>query len=102
MSRSEVAGSAQFSAADSPVFSCTGIGLDLGGREILSNINLRVDQGEVLGIIGPNGAGKTSLFEVLSGRLRPKRGTVNFNGRDVVSLPLYARARLGIGRNSFW
>ena len=81
-----------------PVFSCSGIGLDLGGREILSDINLHVDEGEVLGIIGPNGAGKTSLFEVLSGRLRPKRGAVRFRERDVVALPLYARARLGIGR----
>ena len=52
----------------------------------------------MLGIIGPNGAGKTSLFEVLSGRLRPKAGTVTFKGHDVTRLPLYERARLGIGR----
>jgi branched-chain amino acid transport system ATP-binding protein len=81
-----------------PLFSCTGIFLDLGGREILHDINLYVDPGEVLGIIGPNGAGKTSLFEVLCGRTPPKSGTVTFKGRDVTSLPLHARARLGIGR----
>jgi branched-chain amino acid transport system ATP-binding protein len=81
-----------------PLFSCTGIFLDLGGREILRDINLHVDPGEVLGIIGPNGAGKTSLFEVLSGRTPPKSGTVTFKGKDVTSLPLHARARLGIGR----
>jgi branched-chain amino acid transport system ATP-binding protein len=80
------------------LFSCTGISLDLGGREILRDINLHVDEGEVLGIIGPNGAGKTSLFEVLSGRMLPKSGTVTFKDRDVTSLPLYERARLGIGR----
>jgi branched-chain amino acid transport system ATP-binding protein len=80
------------------LFSCDGISLDLGGREILRDIKLHVDIGEVLGIIGPNGAGKTSLFEVLSGRVSPKSGTVRFKDRDVTSLPLYARARLGIGR----
>lgn len=80
------------------LFSCTGVSLDLGGREILRDINLHVDVGEVLGIIGPNGAGKTSLFEVLSGRILPKSGTVTFKDRNVTSLPLYERARLGIGR----
>ena len=52
----------------------------------------------MLGIIGPNGAGKTSLFEVLSGRLQPKSGRVVFKGKDMTKLPLFARARLGIGR----
>jgi branched-chain amino acid transport system ATP-binding protein len=81
-----------------PLFSCSGISLDLGGREILRDIDLHVQPGEVLGIIGPNGAGKTSLFEVLSGRTQPKTGKVTFNGRDVTPLPLYERARLGIAR----
>jgi branched-chain amino acid transport system ATP-binding protein len=81
-----------------PLFTCEGIFLDLGGREILRDINLAVDSGEVLGIIGPNGAGKTSLFEVLSGRLKPKAGHVKFRGKDVTGLPLHQRARMGIGR----
>jgi branched-chain amino acid transport system ATP-binding protein len=81
-----------------PVFACEGIGLDLGGREILRGISLDVRPGEVLGIIGPNGAGKTSLFEVLSGRLQPKAGRVYFEGRDITKTRLYERARLGIGR----
>lgn len=80
------------------LFSCSGISLDLGGREILRDINLHVHAGEVLGIIGPNGAGKTSLFEILSGRMRPKSGTVLFKGEDVTALPLHSRSRLGIGR----
>jgi branched-chain amino acid transport system ATP-binding protein len=80
------------------LFACRDISLDLGGREILRRISLSVDRGEVLGIIGPNGAGKTSLFEVLSGRVRPKTGSVFFHGQDVTSLSLFARARLGIGR----
>ncbi|MCS3765519.1 MULTISPECIES: ABC transporter ATP-binding protein [Bradyrhizobium] len=81
-----------------PLFSCSGIHLDLGGREILRDINIHVGLGEVLGVIGPNGAGKTSLFEVLSGRLTPKSGKVTFKGQDVTALPLHKRARRGIGR----
>jgi branched-chain amino acid transport system ATP-binding protein len=81
-----------------PLFECRDISLDLGGREILRGISLAVKSGEVLGIIGPNGAGKTSLFEVLSGRTQPKSGSVSYCGRDVTRLPLFARARLGIGR----
>ncbi|MGA2127709.1 MAG: ATP-binding cassette domain-containing protein [Xanthobacteraceae bacterium] len=81
-----------------PLFACERIVLDLGGREILADINLSVGRGEVLGIIGPNGAGKTSLFEVLSGRVPPKSGKVTFRGEDITGLPLYRRARLGIGR----
>jgi branched-chain amino acid transport system ATP-binding protein len=84
--------------ASPALFSCSDISLDLGGREILRGINLHVQPGEVLGIIGPNGAGKTSLFEVLSGRMQPKSGTVSFKGSNVTSLPLYERARLGIAR----
>jgi len=80
------------------LFSCSGISLDLGGREILRGINLHVEAGEVLGIIGPNGAGKTSLFEILSGRMPPKSGSVWFKDENVTGLPLYSRSRLGIGR----
>lgn len=83
---------------DPALFSCSGVSLDLGGREILRDINLHVGAGEVLGIIGPNGAGKTSLFEILSGRMLPKSGSVVFKGEDVTALPLYSRSRLGIGR----
>lgn len=85
-------------SASQPLFACSDISLDLGGREILRKISLAVGPGEVLGIIGPNGAGKTSLFEVLSGRIAPKSGTVTFKGKDVTRLRLYERARLGIGR----
>ena len=82
----------------SAFFRCEGISLDLGGREILKNISLQVQAGEVLGIIGPNGAGKTSLIEVLSGRIAAKSGAVHFLGRDITTLKLFERARLGVGR----
>ncbi len=88
----------QLHPPSTPLFACEDISLDLGGREILKDISLQVDRGEVLGVIGPNGAGKTSLFEVLSGRHTAKSGSVIFNGQDVTALPLYQRARIGIGR----
>lgn len=84
--------------ANVPLFAAEDIRLDLGGREILKGISLSIEPGQVLGVIGPNGAGKTSLFEVLSGRHRPKSGRVTFKGKDITSLRLFERARLGIGR----
>lgn len=81
-----------------PLFSCANLSLDLGGREVLRNIGFSLRRGEVLGIIGPNGAGKTSLLEILSGRYVPKTGNVHLKGQDITSLPLFKRARLGIGR----
>lgn len=81
-----------------PVFSCSSISLDLGGREVLTNIGFELKPGEVLGIIGPNGAGKTSLLEILSGRYQPKTGNVIYLGEDITRQPLFERSRLGIGR----
>lgn len=81
-----------------PLFSCQNLSLDLGGREVLSNVGFEIRAGEVLGIIGPNGAGKTSLLEILSGRFAPKAGEVLYKGRNINGLHLFERARLGIGR----
>ncbi len=81
-----------------PLFSCENLSLDLGGREILREIDLEIKPGEVLGIIGPNGAGKTSLLEILSGRYRPKTGNVFYKGKNINDSHLYQRARMGIGR----
>ncbi|WP_324754054.1 ABC transporter ATP-binding protein [Roseovarius sp. Pro17] len=81
-----------------PIFSGKNLSLDLGGREVLTDIGFDLKSGEVLGIIGPNGAGKTSLLEILSGRYQPKTGKVMYEGKDITRLPLFERARLGIGR----
>jgi ABC-type branched-subunit amino acid transport system ATPase component len=80
------------------LFSSEDIHITLGGRLILGGVSLGVNSGEILGVVGPNGAGKTTLFEVLSGRYAPERGRVIYDGRDITRLPLFARARLGIGR----
>ena len=80
------------------LFACEDIHIRLGGRVILDGISLGIRPGEILGVVGPNGAGKTTLFEILSGRYQPNRGRVILDGRDVTSLKLFARARLGLGR----
>ena len=80
------------------LFGCEDIHIRLGGRPILEGVSVSIRAGEILGVVGPNGAGKTTLFEVLSGRYSPDRGRVMLDGRDVTSLKLFARARLGLGR----
>ena len=82
----------------SPLFSCENLSLDLGGREILREVNLEINPGEVLGIIGPNGAGKTSLLEIFSGRYKPKTGNVFYKRKNITGLHFYERVRAGIGR----
>ena len=66
------------------------------GIQALSDVSIRVDAGERVGLIGPNGAGKTTFFNCLLGILAPDSGTVQFQGRDISSYPVHKRARAGI------
>ena len=84
--------------AQTPCFGCTGVSLSLGGRQILKDVSLSVQRGELLGLIGPNGAGKTSLFEVLSGRYHAQQGDVTLDGKSLAGLDIFRRARLGVAR----
>ncbi len=68
------------------------------GISALEDISLAVDAGESVGLIGPNGAGKTTFFNCILGLLRPDAGRVVFGGRDITRVPVYRRARLGLGR----
>jgi branched-chain amino acid transport system ATP-binding protein len=72
--------------------------LSFGGLKVLDGLNLHVDDGEVLAIIGPNGAGKTSLFNVITGLIRPDRGQILLDGHDITSLSPSRRVRLGMAR----
>ena len=63
---------------------------------MLDRLSLAVDEREAVGVIGPNGAGKTTALNVMAGRLRPDRGAVVFDGRDVTAMPAHARCRAGI------
>jgi len=68
------------------------------GLLAVDHYHLQLTAGEILGIIGPNGAGKTTVFNLLTGYLRPTRGRVHFNGREITNLPPDRIAKLGIGR----
>jgi lipopolysaccharide export system ATP-binding protein len=68
-----------------------------GSREVVRGVNLEVNAGEIVGLLGKNGAGKTTTFRMVMGLLKPHAGTVHFRGEDVSRLPMYRRARLGMG-----
>ena len=86
------------SARRPPILEARGITKRFSGITALDDISLDVAPGEVVGLIGPNGAGKTTFFNCLLGMLRPEHGTVVLDGQDITALPVYRRARLGIGR----
>lgn len=68
-----------------------------GERNVVNGVNLNIKAGEVVGLLGPNGAGKTTSFYMLVGLVRPTAGSITFSGEDVTGMPMYRRARRGIG-----
>ncbi|MGO8873093.1 MAG: ABC transporter ATP-binding protein [Acidimicrobiales bacterium] len=85
-------------AEDDPLLQVSGVSKTFGGIAAVSGVNLVVRRGESVGLVGPNGAGKTTLFNCICGQLRPERGSVELDGRELLGLPTFKRARLGIGR----
>jgi branched-chain amino acid transport system ATP-binding protein len=71
---------------------------DFGGLRAVENYSLEVESGQIRGLIGPNGAGKTTVFNVITGIYQPTWGRILFEGRDIVGLPPYEIASLGLGR----
>ncbi|MDE2179816.1 MAG: LPS export ABC transporter ATP-binding protein [candidate division NC10 bacterium] len=67
------------------------------GRAVVAGVSISLEAGEVVGLLGPNGAGKTTTFYMVLGLLKPDRGRVMLNGEDVTDLPVYKRARKGLG-----
>ena len=67
------------------------------GRTVVNNVSINVSRGEIVGLLGPNGAGKTTTFYMVVGVIRPDSGHIYFRGEDITNLPMYQRARLGIG-----
>src|SRR5271169_7077324 len=67
------------------------------GRRVVNGVSVSVNAGEIVGLLGPNGAGKTTTFNMVVGIVKPNEGAVKFSGRDIASLPMHQRARLGIG-----
>jgi lipopolysaccharide export system ATP-binding protein len=79
------------------MLSGTGLQKSYGGRRVVDDVSINVHAGEVVGLLGANGAGKTTTFYMLVGLERPEKGDISLNGRDVTGLPMYLRARLGLG-----
>ncbi|MCH5277081.1 MAG: LPS export ABC transporter ATP-binding protein [Desulfovibrionaceae bacterium] len=67
-----------------------------GAREVVHEVSLSMNQGEIVGLLGPNGAGKTTTFYMLTGIIKPSSGKVLLDGRDIGAWPLYRRARVGL------
>ena len=73
------------------------IGKKYKKRTVLKNVSLHVKKGEAVGLLGPNGAGKTTCFYCVTGLITPDYGDVYVGGKDITDMPMYKRARMGIG-----
>ena len=74
-----------------------GLSKRYGSREVVRGVDIAVRAGEIVGLLGPNGAGKTTSFYMITGLVRPTRGSVVFRGQDITGLPMSQRARMGVG-----
>ncbi len=83
--------------ADNRGLAADNLGKSFKKRPVLRNVNVSVQRGEAVGLLGPNGAGKTTCFYIITGLIAPDFGTITLDGHDITDLPMYRRARLGIG-----
>src|SRR6185437_14295953 len=74
-----------------------GVEKSFAGRTVVKDVTIYVRRGEAVGLLGPNGAGKTTVFYMITGLIKADRGRIELDGYDVTALPMYQRARLGIG-----
>jgi branched-chain amino acid transport system ATP-binding protein len=81
-----------------PLLLIRDLAIRFGGINALDDVDLAIKPGEIVGVLGPNGAGKTTLFNVVSGFLKPDRGHIELDGRDITNLLPYERVELGLGR----
>lgn len=79
------------------VLAVSGLKKSYRGRTVVHNAALQVRNGEAVGLLGPNGAGKTTIFYMITGLVAADQGIISLDGHDVTTLPMYRRARLGIG-----
>ena len=80
------------------ILQVSGLARSFGGVQALAGVDFRLQKGELLAMIGPNGAGKSTCFNCINGQLPPDRGSVRFNGHELVGLPSRVIWRLGVGR----
>ncbi|MDP6184320.1 MAG: LPS export ABC transporter ATP-binding protein [Gammaproteobacteria bacterium] len=83
--------------AENEGLDASNIGKRFHKRPVVRDVSVRVQRGEAVGLLGPNGAGKTTCFYMITGLLSPDTGTITLDGHDITELPMYRRARLGIG-----
>jgi lipopolysaccharide export system ATP-binding protein len=95
--RAEKAAATPALVADNRGLVASNLGKSFRKRPVLRDASLRVQRGEAVALLGPNGAGKTTCFYMITGLLTPDYGTISLDGVDVTRLPMYRRARLGIG-----
>jgi len=88
---------ARLASAPGGVLSVEGLQKSYGGRTVVKGASLYVRNGEAVGLLGPNGAGKTTIFYMITGLVRADQGVIGLDGYDITRLPMYRRARLGIG-----
>lgn len=93
----EQAGHAPVRGEDTHALEAIGLVKSYRGRTVVKGVGLNVKAGEVVGLLGPNGAGKTTIFDMVVGLTPPDEGEIRLNGESVTDLPMYRRARLGIG-----
>ena len=74
-----------------PIISLENISLSFGNRKILDNISFKVNHGQILGMLGPNGVGKSTIFNLITGLIKPDYGKIKFDGVDVLDYPIYLR-----------
>jgi len=79
------------------LLSVHGVEKSFVGRKVVDGVSLYLRQGEAVGLLGPNGAGKTTVFYMITGLIKADKGRIELEGHDVTALPMYQRARLGIG-----
>jgi lipopolysaccharide export system ATP-binding protein len=87
----------QARATDRDYLAVHGVEKSFGSRQVVRGVSLYVRRGEAVGLLGPNGAGKTTVFYMITGLIKADRGHIHLDGWDVTALPMYQRARLGIG-----
>jgi lipopolysaccharide export system ATP-binding protein len=83
--------------ASSATLSAQGLDKSFAGRKVVNGVSIHVRRGEAVGLLGPNGAGKTTVFYMITGLIKADRGRIDLDGQDVTRLPMYQRARLGVG-----
>ena len=74
-----------------PIISLENISLSFGNRKILDNVSFKISQGQILGMLGPNGVGKSTIFNLITGLIKPEYGKIKFEGTDVIDYPIYLR-----------